>query len=526
MGMSLIDFFDKGVAIEPDRPCLILGDEARSYAEAQHASYLIGNAMMDGGVGQGARVAVLSHNAIRPFECVLGALRAGCTWVPVNARNALEETIYVLDHTDAEVLFYSEAFAAQVPVIRERCPKVAWTVSIDGDGSDGRQTLEAWCSTASPKRREIHIPAEALATLSCSGGTTGLPKGVMTSNRNWAYRIAEVMVRLAHPKPVHLVAAPMTHGAGAGALELMAMGATHIVMPQFDPGAILEAIDRQQVSHIFLPPTALYRVLSHPDLHKGHYKSLRYLICGGAPAAPERIKEALSAFGPALHVGFGGTEIGGGVCWLSGRDMIEALEAGQEDVLLSCGRPAPVLRVEIVDDEGISMAIGETGEIAVCSYTNADGYYKNAEETARCFRDGWFFTGDIGYKDARGLVYVSDRKKDMIISGGFNVYPSEIERVLLTHAAIQDCAVIGVPDSEWGEAVKAVVEIKPGIEAKPEVLVKSLEEICRASLAGYKVPKSFEVWPEIPRSPVGKVLKRAVRERYWKNDTARTRRSI
>ncbi len=382
------------------------------------------------------------------------------------------------------------------------------------------------CASASPERREIHIPADALATLSCSGGTTGLPKGVMTSNRNWAYRISEVMVRLAHPKPVHLVAAPMTHGAGAGALELMAMGATHVVMPQFDPAEILRAIDRYEVSHIFLPPTALYRVLSHPNLHKSDYESLRYLICGGAPAAPDRVKEALAAFGSALHLGFGGTEIGGGVCWLSGHDMMEALDADNEDLLLSCGKPAPVLRVEIVDDDRNPKPTGEAGEIAVCSYGNAAGYYKNEEETARCFRDGWFYTGDVGYKDEAGNVYVSDRKKDMIISGGFNVYPSEIERVLMTHSLVQDCAVIGVPDEEWGEAVKAVVELKKDASAEPDELKKSLEEICRASLAGFKVPKSFEIWPEIPRSPVGKVLKRAVRERYWTDKTAKTRRSI
>jgi acyl-CoA synthetase (AMP-forming)/AMP-acid ligase II len=526
MGMSLIDYFDKGVAIEPDRPCLILGDQVRTYAEAQRSSYLIGNAMMDAGIKPGTCVAVLSHNAIKPFECVLGALRAGCTWVPVNARNALEETIYVLDHTDAEVVFYADVFAEQIPTILERCPKVSWAISIDGDGSDGRQTLDSLCSAASPERREIYIAEDALATLSCSGGTTGLPKGVMTTNRNWAFRIAEVMVRLAHPKPVHLVAAPMTHGAGAGALELMAMGATHVVMPHFDPAAILEAIDRHEVSHIFLPPTALYRVLSHPDLHKGHYSSLRYLICGGAPAAPDRVKEALSAFGPALHLGFGGTEIGGGVCWLSGREMIDALETGNEDLLLSCGRPAPVLRVEIVDDDGKPLPAGEAGEIAVCSYGNASGYYKNEEETARSFRKGWFYTGDVGYNDEQGFVYVSDRKKDMIISGGFNVYPSEIERVLMTHAAVQDCAVIGVPDAEWGEAVKAVVELKRDADVEPESLKKSMEETCRASLAGFKVPKSFEIWPEIPRSPVGKVLKRAVRERSWKDDVSKTRRSI
>jgi acyl-CoA synthetase (AMP-forming)/AMP-acid ligase II len=172
-----------------------------------------------------------------------------------------------------------------------------------------------------------------------------------------------------------------------------------------------------------------------------------------------------------------------------------------------------VARVDIVDESGARLPSGQAGEIVVRGYGNAQGYYKNPEESAKAFKDGQFHTGDIGFKDDQGWIYISDRKKDMIISGGFNIYPSEIERVLLTHPAVQDCAVIGVPDSEWGEAVKAVIELKPGAEAA----IAEFEAICRAALAGYKIPKTFEIWPEIPRSPVGKVLKRAVRERYWRD---------
>jgi acyl-CoA synthetase (AMP-forming)/AMP-acid ligase II len=517
MGPSLIDLFDNGVEIDPSRPCLVCGDEQVSYREAQRSSYVIANALLRSGVAPGSRVAVLAHNAARPFLCVLGALRAGCTWVPVNARNAAAETVQVLNRTDTDILFYGGAFEAGIDELLAQCPRISLAVRIDGEGLSARPNLDAWSAGVSAEWRPLKIPDDALATLACSGGTTGIPKGVMTSHRTWAFRIAEVMSRLAHPRPVHLVAAPMTHGAGAGALELMAMGATHVILPTFDPAGVIDAIGRHGVTHLFMPPTALYRLLAHPKVSEGQYGSLRYLMCGGAPVAPERLREALRLFGAALHTGYGGTEFGGGLCWMPGAVMLDSIAQGREERLLSCGRPSPLIRVDIRGEDGALLPAGASGEIVIRSHTLASGYYKDPEETARAFREDGLHTGDIGYKDADGFVYISDRKKDMIISGGFNIYPSEIERVLLTHSAVQDCAVVGVPDAEWGEAVKAVLELKPGAQVDAE----TLEKLCRAALAGYKVPKSFEFWPEIPRSPVGKVLKRAVRERFWQGHLRR-----
>ncbi len=216
-------------------------------------------------------------------------------------------------------------------------------------------------------------------------------------------------------------------------------------------------------------------------------------------------------FGPVLVVGYGGTEFGTSACWFPPKAQLEALARGDEQRLYSCGRPSPMCRIEIMDDDGSLLPPGQPGEIAIRSYSNASGYYRNPEETARAFRDGWFLTGDVGFKDEQGWLYISDRKKDMIISGGFNIYPSEIEAVLLANPAVQDCAVIGAPDDDWGERVTAVIELKAGRSATAE----ELQAACRAALAGYKIPRAFEFWPEIPRSPVGKVLKRAIRDRFW-----------
>jgi acyl-CoA synthetase (AMP-forming)/AMP-acid ligase II len=511
MSLNLIDFFDNGVALGPDRPCLVMGEEVRSYGETQRSSYRIANALIAAGVTPETRVAVLSHNGIRPFECVLGALRAGCAWVPVNSRSAVDEVVQVLNQTEAEVLFCSSAFSAQAPEILSRCPAIRLTVCIDGPSGPGRTSLADWLQGASDDPVQVRVPPDAIATLPCTGGTTGDPKGVVITHRTWAFRIAEMSNRKPPGSPVLLIAAPMTHAAGTSALELMVRGATCIILPGFEVQAALDAIDRHGVTDVFLPPTALYRLLAHPGIREARTSSLRVLASGGAPVSPERLKQAVEIFGPVIEMNYAGTEFGTSTCSFPAEELAAAVKRGDGRRLKSCGRVSRFAQLEILSDEGEVLGPGQTGEIAIRSYSVASGYFRDPEETARVFRDGWCLTGDIGSKDAEGWLYVTDRKKDMIISGGFNIWPSEIEHVLLTHPAVQDCAVIGAPDEEWGERVIAVIELRPGMDADP----RALEAACRAHLAGYKTPRAFEFWSELPKSPVGKVLKRAIRERFW-----------
>lgn len=511
MSINLIHFFDKGAAIDPERACLVGDAGVRTYRETQLMSCKIANALAQGGSGVGTHIAVLSHNAPRAFECVLGVIRAGCVWVPVNFRSTVDESVYVLDHTDTTVLFYSVAFVANVAQILQRCPRIATAICIDGEGLPGHHRFDRWSASATDEKREYDVDGSAIATLACSGGTTGKPKGVVTTHQTWAYRIAETLLRCATDHPVHLVAAPMTHGAGAAALEMMVMGATHVVLQSVDPASIIAAIGKHRVTHFFLPPTAIYRLLAYPGVRDGDYSSLKYFTYAAAPMSLDRVKEAIDVFGPVMAHGYGGTELGTSTCWFPPEEHAKARAANDDQRLSSCGRVSPLARLEIVDDAGTMLPPGVQGEIVVRSYSNASAYYKNPQETAKSFGGGWFRTGDIGCKDAQGWVYIRDRKKDMIISGGLNIYPSEIEQTLMAHPGVQDCAVIGVPHDEWGEAVKAVIELKAGARVNEA----ELEALCRASLSGYKIPKTFEFWTEIPRSPVGKVLKREIRARYW-----------
>ncbi|HSV58305.1 MAG TPA: AMP-binding protein [Variovorax sp.] len=518
--MKLIDFFDRGASLGPEHPCLIDDLGVRSYAQVQAMTHRVANACLHDGIDIGTKVAVYSPNQSRAFEALLGCMRAGCAWVPVNARAALDEVVHTLELTDTELLLYSASLGHEVAEIARRCPALRRYVCIDADGLArvpalpiGHLRLDQWLDGMAETSPERDYDDDALAALFCTGGTTGLPKAVMTSHRIWEARISATLLRIpSNERPVQLIAAPMTHAAGAGALELMVRGSTTVILPGFDPERVIRAIGQHRVTHLFLPPTAIYRLLAHPQVGQGDYSSLRYFTYAAAPMSVDRLKEAITIFGPVMEQGYGGTELGTSACTLQPADHVQALAEGNDLRLTSCGRATPLTRLEIMDDEGRLLPAGTMGEIVVRSHCTASGYYKNPEETARAFAGGWYHSGDIGFKDAEGWVYLRDRKKDLIISGGFNVYPSEVERVLMSHPLVQDCAVVGVPHGDWGEAVTAVVECKAGASVGADALI----DWAKQKLSNYKVPKSVE-FRELPRSPVGKVLKRVIRDAYWKN---------
>jgi len=508
--VRLIDFFDKGAQIDPARAFLIDAAEERSYAATQALSRRIAHAFLAAGIAPGTKVAVYSGNSARAFECVIGIIRAGCVWVPLNARNTVAESVYALTRTDTAVLCYAHAFRASARSIIAACPHLTHAFCLDEDDSP-HVSLAQLTRAEAPAALEVRPALDEVVTLFSSGGTTGEPKGVMMSHLAWQTWIGAAQRLFWHEHAIHLVVAPMTHAAGGVTLLMSAMGATNVILPGFDALRVMQAIQQYRVTHLFLPPTAVYRMLAHPEVRNYDYSSLRYFNYASAPMAPEKVKEAMEVFGPVMMTGFGQTELGPNVTFFSPQDHVQVLAAQDERRLASCGRPTLFARVEIMDEEGRLLPPETHGEIVVRTSAVMKGYYKDPAETARVAAHGWHHTGDIGFKDREGWLYLVDRKRDMLISGGFNLFPSEIEKVIVAHPAVQDCAVVGVPDEEWGEAVKAVVELKPGLTLDLE----SLRELCRARLSSYKVPKSFEVWAELPRSAAGKVLRRAVRERFW-----------
>ncbi|MEY2874499.1 MAG: long-chain fatty-acid-CoA ligase, partial [Pseudomonadota bacterium] len=353
-----------------------------------------------------------------------------------------------------------------------------------------------------------------LAALMPTGGTTGLPKGVMLTHRNLCTSITFSIINATYQPQdaiVNLAAAPMTHSAGFLSLPATARGGTVVVLTKPDPAALLDTIEQHGVTELFLPPTVIYRLLEAPGIRQRKLSSLRYFMYGAAPMSVGKLKEALQVFGPVMFQGYGQTEAPGGIAILRPGDHFVDGQVAPDERLSACGLPSVLNALAIMDDEARPLPQGRSGEICVRGDIVMKGYYKQPDKTAETIIDGWLHTGDVGHLDAQGYLHITDRKRDVIISGGFNVYPSEVEQVLWTHPAVLDCAVIGVPDDKWGEAVKAVVELKPQSQVGAEELIA----LCKERLGSVKAPKSVDFVPLLPRSPVGKVLKKDIRAPYW-----------
>ncbi|MGW7684497.1 AMP-binding protein [Kribbella sp. NPDC054772] len=522
--MRLVDYLDKGASLGPDAACLTTDGETLSYAEVQQLTYRIAGALAATGVQPGGKVAILSANDPVAFSCVFGISRAGAIWCPINPRNEAAENRELLDQFDCEVLIYQAAFAPLVDRIRDALPKVHTFVCLDADPAvldpmasgptphpDGRRIVgwDAFCGGASQSAPDLTDPDD-LAMIVGTGGTTGRPKGVMLSNGNLETMTA--LTLMGYPfgdRPVYLALAPLTHAAGVLCFPVLASGGEIVIMRAPDVHAFLELIPRHRVTHTFLPPTLIYMVLAAPELDSTDLSSLRCFWYGAAPMSVARLEEALHRIGPVMAQLFGQTEAPMMISVLPPAAHFNADGNVIRGRLSSAGRPSPLVSVAIMGTDGALLPHGERGEIVVRGSLVMKGYYENAEATAAASAYGWHHTGDIGYLDAENYLYIVDRAKDMIITGGFNVYSTEVEQALMAHVAVQDCAVIGQPDEKWGERVVAVVQLQPGVAVDPGELIA----FAKARIGSVKAPKDVLIWPDLPRSKVGKVVKPEIKAR-------------
>ena len=511
--MNIIDFFDRGVSQYPDRCCLTDGSKHLSFRETQAFTHRIGLALQANNIADGNKVAIYSPNHINGLVVQLGALRAGAAYIPINARNLVDDNIAFLQTTGVDWLFFHSSFHAEVATMRQQLPDLLGAICIDGS-VDTFSNLEDWCKDYIGEAKPLPENPDRLTVHGATGGTTGNPKVTCLTDRSIETMIACFLTEMpCEQPPVHLLAAPVTHAAGSVAFPLLAMGGTQVIMSEVDPEAIMQMIEKHKITHLFLPPTVIYVMLSHPKVRKYDYSSLKYFLYAASPMSAEKLKQAIEVFGPVMVQCFGQAEAPMMCTFMSKQDHIDALTPGNEHRLRSCGKATPFVRVAIMDDKGTLLGIQEQGEIVIRSSLVMGGYYNNPEATEDSQQYGWHHTGDIGYIDDEGFVYIVDRKKDMIISGGFNVFPSEIEQVIWSHPNVQDCAVIGVPDEKWGEAVKAIIEAVP----EKNIDVKEIIDLCKDRLGSIKTPKTVEVWESLPRSPVGKVLKKTIRKTFWQD---------
>jgi acyl-CoA synthetase (AMP-forming)/AMP-acid ligase II len=510
--MRLHDYLDKGASLGVDRPCLTTDGSTRSYAEVVALSHEVAAALRGSGVGEGARVAILSANDPVAFSCVFGISRAGAVWCPVNPRNEAAENRELLELFDTEVVLYQSGFAPLVAAIRDDLPRVHTWVCLDGDDEGSltwRELLDRGAGVEVPERLAAPAPDE-LAMLVGTGGTTGRPKGVMLTPTNLETMTA--LTLMGYPfdgPPVYLALAPLTHAAGVLCFPVMALGGEVVIMRAPDVGGFLRLVQDHRVTHTFLPPTLIYMVLGHPDLDATDLGSLQCFWYGAAPMSASRLEEAITRIGPVMAQLFGQTEAPMMISMMPPADHLRADGSVVTERLTSAGRPAPLVQVAILDEHDRPVPPGERGEICARSSLVMAGYWKDPEETARTLRNGWLHTGDIGFLDEEGFLHIVDRAKDMIITGGFNVYSTEVEQAVLAHESVRDCAVVGLPDEKWGERVAVVVQPHPGASVDPD----ALRAFVKQRIGSVKAPKEVHVWPDLPRSKVGKVLKTEIRSR-------------
>lgn len=508
--MRLADHLDKGASLGDGAPCLICDGRTWTYGEVRGLAGRIASALAGHGVRPGDKVAILSANDPVAFTCVFGISRAGAVWCPINPRNEAAENRELLDRFDCSVLLFQASYAPLVAKIRADLPGIRTWVCLDA-AVDGALTWDEFLAAGAG---DVDRPAvDDLAMIVGTGGTTGRPKGVMLTGANLEAMTAVTLMSYPWPdaggRPAYLALAPLTHAAGVLCFPVLARGGSIVVMRKPDVGGFLTAIAEHRVTHTFLPPTLIYMVLDHPDLDAADLSSLQCLWYGAAPMSVNRLQEALRRIGPVMAQLFGQTEAPMMISTMAPSEHFHADGSLATERLSSAGRPSPLVTVAIMDEAGGLVPRGERGEIVIRGSLVMRGYYQDPEATAEASRHGWHHTGDIGYLDEDGFLHIVDRAKDMVITGGFNVYSTEVEQALMTHPAIADCAVIGLPDEKWGERLAAVLQLRPGRQVDPAEVTAYVKE----RLGSVKTPKQLEIWDDLPRSKVGKVLKNEVKSR-------------
>jgi fatty-acyl-CoA synthase len=505
--VRLVDYLDKGAGLAPDRPCLTTDGESLTYAQVRQLSCRISAALAARGVRRGDRVAILSANDPIAFTCVFGISRAGAVWCPINPRNEAAENRELLELFGCTVLIFQKSYAALVARILPELASLTTLVCLDSDVDDAL-TWEAFLSCGGDA--DVDEPAlDDLAIIVGTGGTTGRPKGVELTTRNLEAMTAITL--MSYPfegYPVYLALAPLTHAAGVLCFPVLTLGGEIVVMRTPDVGEFLALAERYRVTHTFLPPTLIYMLLGHERLDATDLSALQCFWYGAAPMSPARLEEVLTRIGPVMAQLFGQTEAPMMISTMSPSDHFRPDGTIARERLSSAGRPAPLVHVAIMGPDGELLGRGDTGEIVVRGSLVMRGYHRNAEATSEASAHGWHHTGDVGYLDDDNYLFIVDRAKDMVITGGFNVYSSEVEQAVMEHPSVQDCAVIGLPDDTWGERVTAVVQLRPGFTLGAEEVKAFVKE----RLGSVKTPKQVEIWPDLPRSKVGKVLKREIKQ--------------
>jgi acyl-CoA synthetase (AMP-forming)/AMP-acid ligase II len=516
--MNIRDFVSKAILIYPDNEAVIFQDTRLTTRQLVERMYRLGNALLDLGLQKGDRVGVLLNNCHQSVEATYGVMCAGLVYVPLNSRNSALEHLYALDNSGAKAVIMGDEFVDVIASILPKTETVAHAISVHGKISGSMHDYEKLMAKASAAEPSIEILPEDVACIRFTGGTTGKPKGATHTHRGDVMKIFNRITNTGYvieESDAIGLTGPVTHASGQMILPYLIRGAKVVILPGFDLKMLLPLIEKERITALYMVPTMIIRMLVDPDLKKYDLSSLKIIRYGASPIPPDVLKRAVEALGNIFIQGYGLAEGGAPLTVLTKDDhILDGTEKALKRIT-SVGRETLTARIKIMDEDGKFLPPNEVGEIVVQSEQNMREYWNNPEASAQTLQGGWLHTRDIGYMDEEGYIYLVDRKGDMIISGGFNIYPKEIENVLYEHPAVLEAAVFGVPDDEWGESVRAVVTLKPNMSATEEELI----DHCRKQVAGYKKPKKIDFIAEMPKSFAGKILKRELKAPFWKGRT-------
>jgi acyl-CoA synthetase (AMP-forming)/AMP-acid ligase II len=503
--MDVRSLMRRSARFHADREAVVHGDRRLTYDEAWRRGLRLANALLGLGLRPGDRVGVLETNSTEAVDFFCGTAAANLVRVPLYPRNARPSHVHMLGHTGCRALVVSEALAGEVDGIADEVPSIEHVIVRDA----GYEDLLASHSDDDP---DVDVSPDDHYVIRHTGGTTGLPKGVaythkawLDTGRDWFYGFPPVEIgdRCLH-------AGPISHGSGYFFTPIWLSGGSNVLLDTFDPPAVVDLLERERIAYMFLVPTMLNSLAREPSAVGRDWSDLKVLQVGGAPITDDTALLARDVFGMVLYQGYGQTEALPATM-MGPREWFSEVEGSNP--LRSAGRPLPFADLSILDDHGRELPLGDEGEIAIRCDGQMAGFWEDEEATKARIVDGWVLTGDIGRIDDHGYLYVLDRKDDMIISGGFNIWPAELENVLLDHPAVVEAAVFGIPDERWGEAPMAVCVVDADGGAVDE---DELIRLCRDRLGSYKKPARVELRTEpLPKSAVGKLQRKALREPFW-----------
>ena len=493
---------------------LVFEGRTSSFADFDRRSNQVGNALLAAGVSKGQRIAYIGKNSDHYFELLFGAAKIGAVMTPIGWRLAPPEVAYIISDSAAPLVFVGPELIGQVEAVAAHLETRPQVIAMEADGAGDYRLYETWRDAAPDSDPGVAITAGDVAVQLYTSGTTGKPKGAMLTHANilgGRRQAAEAAMpwNMWTPEDVSLVAMPVAHigGTGWGIVGLF-NGAKGIVAREFDPFRVLDFIEQDRISKMFMVPAAMQIVVRQPRAREVDYSRLKYILYGASPIPLDLLRECMEVFGCGFCQQYGMTETCGTIVYLPPEDHDPAGNARMR----AAGLPMPGVELKVIDEEGKTLPPNTVGEVATRSVANMAGYWNlDAATKATIGEDGWLRTGDAGYLDEDGYLFIHDRVKDMIISGAENIYPAEVESAVYGHPAVAEVAVIGIPDEKWGEAVKAVVALKPGATADADDIIA----FARTRIAAFKAPKSVDFIDALPRNASGKILRRELRDPYW-----------